>query len=203
MQKIRKIILAILLCYGLPLFAAERTVLVLGDSLSAGYGIAAGAGWVDLLRQRLAARETPWRVVNRSISGDTTAGGVTRLPPLLQEYRPDLVIIELGSNDGLRGFGFKQMRENLQAMITAVEAAGGRVVLVGGRLPPNYGPAYTEAFQGLFKGLADANQVPLVPFLLEGVAQERSLMQADGYHPNAQAQSQLLQNVWSVLQGSL
>ena len=194
--------LLILLCIGnAPLWAKESTILVVGDSLSAGYGIDAEAGWVNLLRRRLAAQAASWRVINRSISGDTTAGGLARLPPLLEQYRPDIVIIELGSNDGLRGLSFEQMKANLQAMIDASRAAGGRVLLVGGRLPPNYGKAYTEAFHRSFQQLAQANQLPLVPFLLEGVALDRSLMQADGYHPNAKAQPRLMENVWSVLKG--
>ena len=178
-------------------------MLVVGDSLSAGYGIDVDAGWVNLLRRRLASQEAHWRVVNRSISGDTTAGGLARLPALLEQFRPDIVIIELGSNDGLRGLSFKQMQANLQAMIDASRAAGGWVLLVGGRLPPNYGAVYTQAFYDSFQELAQANQVPLVPFLLEGVAQDRSLMQADGYHPNAKAQPRLLENVWSVLKKAL
>jgi acyl-CoA thioesterase-1 len=174
-------------------------MLVLGDSLSAGYGIDVEAGWVNLLRQRLHSQAQPWRVINRSISGDTTAGGRARLPALLEEYQPQIVIIELGSNDGLRGFSFRQMRENLHAMIEAVETSGGQVVLVGGRLPPNYGAAYAEAFHALFKEVAQAKQVPLVPFLLEQVALDRSLMQSDGYHPNEAAQPRLLETVWPVL----
>ena len=194
--------LLILLCIGnAPLWAKESTILVVGDSLSAAYGIDVDAGWVNLLRRRLAVQAASWTVINRSISGDTTAGGLARLPPLLEQYRPDIVIIELGSNDGLRGLSFEQMKANLQAMIDASRAAGGRVLLVGGRLPPNYGKAYTEAFHRSFQQLAQANQLPLVPFLLEGVALDRSLMQADGYHPNAKAQPRLMENVWSVLKG--
>jgi len=198
------VILWLLLCLGsMPSWAAQRTILVVGDSLSAGYGIDADSGWVNLLRRRLATRDDAWQLVNRSISGDTTAGGLARLTPLIAQYRPQIVILELGSNDGLRGLSFEQMRGNLQAMIDAVEAAGGRVLLVGGRLPPNYGAAYAEAFHRSFRKLAEANDLPLVPFLLEGVAQERSLMQADGYHPNAAAQPRLLDNVWGVLEPML
>lgn len=203
MQKVRTLLIYLLLCCAFPAGAAERTILVLGDSLSAGYGIDAQAGWVNLLRQRLETRALTWQVVNRSISGDTAAGGLARLPDLLQQYQPQIVIIELGSNDGLRGLSFSQLRENLQAMIKAVEAAGGRVVLVGGRLPPNYGAAYAEAFHQLFREIAQAQGLPLVPFLLEQVAQDRSLMQSDGYHPNETAQPRLLENVWPVLEGLL
>ncbi|MGD8588716.1 MAG: arylesterase [Chromatiales bacterium] len=203
MVRFNAILLLTLCLVSVPLWATQRTILVLGDSLSAAYGIDAERGWVNLLRQRLALRDEVWNVVNRSISGDTTAGGLARLPPLLEQYRPSIVIIELGSNDGLRGLSFKQMRSNLQAMIDAAETAGGQVLLVGGRLPPNYGAAYTELFHQSFRELAQVNRLPLVPFLLEGVAQDRSLMQADGYHPNAQAQPLLLENVWNPLQGIL
>jgi acyl-CoA thioesterase-1 len=203
MVKFNSILVLVLCLSSMTLWATSGTILVLGDSLSAGYGIDTERGWVNLLRRRLAERDSAWRVVNRSISGDTTAGGLARLPPLLEQYRPAVVIIELGSNDGLRGLSFKQMRANLQAMIDASEAAGARVLLVGGRLPPNYGRAYTEAFQQSFRELAQANELLLVPFLLEGVAQDRSLMQADGYHPNAAAQPRLLENVWVVLEGVL
>jgi acyl-CoA thioesterase-1 len=200
MQKVRTLLIYLLLCCAFPAGAVERTILVLGDSLSAGYGIDAEAGWVNLLRQRLSVRDATWQVINQSISGDTTAGGLARLPPLLQQYQPQIVIIELGSNDGLRGLAFSQLRENLQAMIKAVEAAGGRVVLVGGRLPPNYGAAYAESFHQLFREIAEVHGTPLIPFLLEQVAQDRSLMQSDGYHPNAAAQPRLLENVWPVLE---
>ena len=203
MIKFNAILLLILCMSSMPLWATQRTILVLGDSLSAGYGIEAEQGWVNLLRLQLASQEGSWKVINRSISGDTTAGGPARLPPLLQEYRPQIVILELGSNDGLRGLSFQQMRANLQRMIDAVKAAGGQVVLVGGRLPPNYGAVYSEAFHQLFRQLAEDNGLPLVPFLLEGVAQDRSLMQQDGYHPNAAAQPHLLQNVWMVLKDRL
>jgi acyl-CoA thioesterase-1 len=198
------VLIWLLLCLGsMPSWATQGTILVLGDSLSAGYGIEAEQGWVNLLRQRLATRNEPWRVLNRSISGDTTAGGLARLPELLQAHQPQIVILELGSNDGLRGFSFSQIRQNLNAMIDAVETAGGQVVLVGGRLPPNYGAAYADAFHALFKEVAQERQVPLVPFLLERVALDRTLMQADGYHPNAAAQPQLLETVWPVLESVL
>lgn len=200
MRKIHHLLLwVVLLGAILPAWSAERSILVLGDSLSAGYGIEVDQGWVNLLRQRLQSTDPPWRVVNGSVTGDTTAGGLSRLPALLERYRPEIVIIELGSNDGLRGLSFKQLRKNLLAMIALVDSGGGRVLLIGGRLPPNYGEAYSEAFHRLFMEVAAARSLPLVPFLLEGVAQDRGLMQADGYHPEAQAQPLMLENVWPVL----
>ena len=192
-----------MLAVAMPLPASERVVLVLGDSLSAAFGINPKDGWVSLLQQRLDTRGGGWRVVNAGISGDTTAGGLSRLPHLLELHRPQLVIIELGSNDGLRGFGFDQIRTNLRRMIALSRGSGAKVVLVGARLPPNYGVAYADAFHRLFLEVAESEQVSLVPFLLEGVAQDRSLMQGDGYHPNAEAQLRLLENVWPTLESSM
>ena len=160
----------LLLLFSLSANALERSLLVLGDSLSAAYGIPREAGWVQLLERRLAALRPPWRLVNASISGETTAGGLTRLPRLLERHRPRLVIIELGSNDGLRGLSLARMEENLHAMIGLARARGARVLLVGGRLPPNYGEAYATAFRQGFQALAESEQVALVPFLLAGVA---------------------------------
>jgi acyl-CoA thioesterase-1 len=191
-------VLAVVLS-ALPLAASARTLLVLGDSLSAAFGINTDKGWVELLRTRLADEPQPWELVNASLSGETTAGGLTRLPALLQQHAPELVIIELGSNDGLRGLGFGQMRGNLARMIELVKDAGGEAVLVGGMLPPNYGAAYADAFHDQFRQIAASHEVSLVPFLLVGVAQDRKLMQADGYHPTAEAQPRLLENVWPVL----
>jgi acyl-CoA thioesterase-1 len=183
-----------------PAQAAERVLLVLGDSLSAAFGIPAEDGWVALLQQRLAGRSPAWRVVNAGISGDTTAGGVSRLPRLLELHRPDLVVIELGSNDGLRGFGFDQIRANLERLIDLSREAGAQPLLVGGRLPPNYGTAYAEAFHDQFLIVAEQRRVALVPFLMEGVALKRELMLDDGYHPNSAAQPYLLDNVWPALE---
>ncbi|MEN8179956.1 MAG: arylesterase [Pseudomonadota bacterium] len=201
--KIKLILCVILLWSVLPAWSAERSILVLGDSLSAAYGIDTDAGWVNLLQQRLSERQPAWRVINGSITGDTTAGGLSRLPPLLEQHQPEIVIIELGSNDGLRGLSFRQLRKNQLEMIDAVEESGGQVLLIGGRLPPNYGAAYIEAFHQLFRGVAEVRSLPLVPFLLEGVAQDRNLMQADGYHPAEVAQPRLLENVWLVLEALL
>lgn len=189
----------ILLCALLfaPLAAAQPPViLVFGDSLSAGYGIDVRDGWVALLQQRIRNQGYPHAVVNASISGETTAGGRSRLPGALKRHQPDIVVLELGANDGLRALSLAQTRDNLAAMIRHAKAAGARVVLVGIHLPPNYGPAYTRSFHEIFGELARRYQTGLVPFLLEGVALDRTLMQADGLHPRAAAQPRILDNVW-------
>ena len=175
---------------------AGDTVLVVGDSISASYGMQTEEGWVNLLRDRLRGRST---VVNASISGDTTGGGVARLDKTLAEHRPSIVIIELGGNDGLRGYPVANIRANLLAMTEAVIAAGAEPILAGMQIPPNYGPAYTEAFRRMYVDIAARTGARLVPFLLEGVATDRDLMQRDGIHPTASAQPRLLDNVWAVL----
>ena len=183
-----------------PARAEAPVVLVLGDSLTAAYGIALEDGWVALLQGRLRERGLDWRVVNAGISGDTTAGGLTRLPELLDRHHPAILIVELGANDGLRGFKPALVRDNLARITESGRAAGSRVLLTGIQLPPNYGAAYNQAFQAVFKDLAAAQGVPLVPGLLAGVAEDRALMQADGVHPGAAAQPRILDNVWSVLE---
>jgi acyl-CoA thioesterase-1 len=185
-------------CLGLA--PAAPVIMVFGDSLSAGYGLPQGKGWVDLLRQRLEHDGYHYRVVNASISGDTTLGGRSRLADALAEHRPAVVVLELGANDGLRGQSIADVRDNLQRMIRASEAQGAKVVLVGMRIPPNYGPGYTKKFQGVFVEVSRQARVPLVPFLLEGVADKRELFQADGLHPTVEAQAVLLDNVWQRLQ---
>ena len=180
--------------------AAPPVILVLGDSLSAAYGIALADGWVALLQSRLRERGLDWRVVNAGISGDTTAGGLTRLPELLKRHRPAILIVELGANDGLRGLKPTVVRDNLARIIQAGRAAGSRVLLTGIQLPPNYGAAYNQAFQAVFQDLAAAQGVPLVPGLLAGVVEDRALMQADGVHPGAAAQPRILDNVWPLLE---
>ena len=181
-------------------FAARSpTLLVLGDSLSAGFGTAIDQGWVSLLKQRIAEQGLPHEVINASISGDTTAGGLSRLPSLLAEHQPAVVIIELGANDGLRGFPPKQIAAALTALTEQAQAAGARVLLAGLRLPPNYGSAYADQFQAVYGQVAAATGAALVPRLLAGVAEDRGLMQADGLHPTAAAQPRLLDNVWPVL----
>jgi acyl-CoA thioesterase-1 len=184
-----------------PAARAEPPVLlVLGDSLSAAYGIPAEQGWVSLLQRRLAERGFPHRVVNASISGDTTSGGLSRLPATLERHRPALVILELGANDGLRGQPPMAMANNLGRMIELSRQAGARVLLAEMRVPPNYGPLYAQKFQATFGELAKRYEIPLIPFLLDGVAGNTALIQDDGLHPRAEAQTQVLDNVWPVLE---
>lgn len=175
-------------------------VLVLGDSLSAGYGLPLEQGWVSLLQKRIRAEGMPHRVVNASISGDTTAGGLSRLPALLDEHRPDVVILELGANDGLRGFSPRQIENSLERLVGLARDADSRVLIAGVRLPPNYGAAYAERFQRVFAEVAGRTDAALVPRLLQDVAENGELMQADGLHPGASAQPQILDNVWPALQ---
>ncbi len=183
--------------------AKARTILVLGDSLSAGYGIKVQEGWVSLLANRLQTEGYGYRVVNASVSGETTTGGLNRLPRALQLHKPDIVVLELGANDGLRGLPLATTRENLKRMIELSKAQRARVVLVGMKMPPNYGQRYTEGFEGLFVELAARHKLPLVPFFLDKVALVPGLMQADGLHPTAEAQPILLANVWPQLDGLL
>ena len=180
-------------------FAQPGIILVLGDSLSAGYGLPTGRGWVNLLQQRLTQRKLDYTVVNASISGDTTAGGRARLPAALSEHRPAIVIIELGANDGLRGQTLDSMRENLTEMVRASHKSGARVLLVGMQIPPNYGQEYTRKFQQTFADVAKAEKVALVPFLLDGFADRRAMFQPDGVHPTEQAQPAMLDTVWRQL----
>lgn len=183
-----------------PAVAAAQSILVLGDSLSAGYGVPEGRGWVALMRQRVEQRLPGTEVINASISGETTQGGLTRLPALLSRHKPDLVVVELGANDGLRGTPLPLIRQNLLQLIRLSQDAGARVLLIGMRLPPNYGPRYTDGFHKLFADVAQARQVPDVPFLMDGVALDRSLLQSDGLHPTEAAQPRLLENVWPYLE---
>ena len=175
-------------------------ILVLGDSLSAEYGLPRGAGWVRLLEQRLDARAgVKYTVVNASISGETTRGGLTRLPQLLETHRPSVVVIELGANDGLRGLPLEAMRANLKAMAEAARGSGARVLLVGIRVPPNYGRDYTERFFASFAEVARQTRSALAPFLLDGLAEDLAMFQADRIHPNEKAQPRMLDNVWPHL----
>ena len=183
--------------------AAAPLVLIVGDSLSAEYGLPRGSGWVALLQARLAQQKIAAEVVNASISGDTTSGGRTRLPALLKQHRPGLVVLELGANDALRGLPLLMTYDNLDAMTKAAQAAGAKVVIVGMQLPPNYGRKYGEEFAALFATVAKARDAALVPFLLKGVAdvpQAEMLFQRDGIHPIAAAHPTILANVWPVLQ---
>ena len=183
--------------------ADKPVILVLGDSLSAAYGIERSQGWVALLENRLVEEGYPYRVVNASISGDTTAGGLSRLPRALDQFQPEIVIIELGANDGLRGLNNDQTRLHLKQMITLVRAVPSRPLLLGIMLPPNFGKAFSEKFLLIYQELAEQLDVPLVPFLLEGVADRPELMQRDGLHPRAEGQPLMLELVWLKLQPML
>jgi acyl-CoA thioesterase-1 len=180
--------------------AAAGTLLVVGDSISAASGLDSRQGWVSLLERRLAEAGYGYRVINASVSGDTSAGGLARLPTLLARYRPDLLIIELGGNDGLRGQAPAQLQQNLAAMIDQARTQGIRVLLLGMRLPPNYGVRYTKAFSQVYAELAEQRQVTLVPFFLDGVGGVPGMMQADGIHPTVAAQPKLLENLWPALE---
>lgn len=175
------------------------TLLVWGDSLSAGYGLRPGEAWPSLLQTRLAQEGFPHRVINASVSGETSAGGRTRLPAALAEHKPQILVLELGANDGLRGLRPQLMADNLSAMIIAAQAAGAKVLLVGMQMPPNYGPAYTRRFHATFVEVAEQAQVPLVPFLFEGFADQPDKFLPDGIHPTAAAQHLMLDNVWPHL----
>lgn len=179
--------------------ALAGTLLVVGDSISAAFGLDSSQGWVHLLEKRLVEQGYPHRVVNASLSGDTSAGGVARLPGLLAEHRPSLVIVELGGNDGLRGQSPAQLQQNLAAMVEQAQQAGAKVLILGMQLPPNYGVRYTTAFARVFSQVAQEQQVPLVPFFLQGVGGVPGMMQYDGIHPAAQAQPILLENLWPSL----
>jgi len=178
---------------------SERTLLVFGDSLSAAYGLRAEQGWVTQLQQRLASEGYGYHVVNASVSGETTSGGRNRLQRALAQHRPAVVLVELGANDGLRGLPVKDTQANLRAMIQAAQVAGAKVLLLGIHIPPNYGPQYTQAFDAMYTSLAAEMKVPLLPFLLEGIAMNTRYMQADGLHPNAAGQPRVLANVWPRL----
>lgn len=175
------------------------TVLVWGDSLSAGYGLRPQQSWPSLLGERISAARLPHKVVNASISGETTAGGLARLPAALEVHKPSVIVIELGANDGLRGLPVKAMAANLQAMVDASRKAGAQVLLVGMRMPPNYGPDYTASFEATFRDLAKTKRVRLVPFMMEGFADQRHYFQADGIHPVAEAQPLILDTIWREL----
>lgn len=183
--------------------AAAPTILVLGDSLSAEYGLARGTGWVALLEQRLAPRKNPPRIINASVSGETTSGGRSRLPALLAQHKPQIVVIELGANDALRGLPLQHTEDNLRLMLQAAQKSGAQALLIGMQMPPNYGARYARDFAALFARVAQEVRSPLVPFLLQGVADApnaAALFQADRIHPRAEAQPTMLDNVWPALQ---
>lgn len=175
--------------------AKEPVILVVGDSISAAFGMSMQAGWVSLMEKRLQQQIPQLTVINASISGDTTAGGLKRLPALLEQHQPTRTLIELGGNDGLRGMPINRIKANLQNMIAMAQAANSEVLLLGMQIPPNYGPRYTEMFRDIYTDLAQENEVDLVPFLLEGVAERKELMQDDGIHPTAEAQPIILEQV--------
>ena len=179
------------------------TLLVYGDSLSASYGIEEEQGWTNLLQIKLRSERFPVDVINGSVSGETTTGGLARLPAMLDSYQPELLILELGGNDGLRGLPLDLMRENLASMIDLAKANGAEVILTGIQIPPNYGPRYTAPFFETYSALAEQKSLALVPFLIEGIVQQPELMQKDGIHPRAEAQSMILDNVWPILKPKL
>lgn len=200
------LIVSLALIISLPCVATESqpsnspTILIMGDSLSASFGIRTSEGWAALLQKRLAAENLPHRAINASISGETTNGGLSRLPQALNTHKPQTVIIELGANDGLRGLPINLMRENLRRMIKLSQLAKSQVLILGMRLPPNYGPRYTQTFNQVFIELAKEYKTGVVPFFLTEVATKSELMQSDGLHPTARAQKIILDTVWSQLQ---
>jgi acyl-CoA thioesterase-1 len=200
---IGRFLVVILLVWSGLVSAAPRAVLVLGDSLSSAHHIATDSGWVHLLETRLRQSADPRPVVNASISGETTAGGLVRLPKLLVDNKPALVILELGANDGLRGLSIAEIRSNLTTMIEGCQYAGAAVVLVGIELPINYGPQYRDGLRAMYRALSEEFNLPLVPFLLAGVALDPDLMQDDGLHPKAEGEPKVLENVWPVLEPAL
>lgn len=181
----------------IPQLAHAAAILVFGDSLSAGYGLPAGKSWVDLLQRKLA--KTPYRIVNASISGETTSGGLTRIEPALARFKPEIVILELGANDGLRGEPVEFTKKNLDAIVLACKKHHARVLLVGMRLPPNYGPKYAADFAAVFPKLAKRRGLGFVPFMLEGFAGNLGDFQSDGMHPSEKAQNKVLSNIWNGL----
>ncbi|MEY4847030.1 MAG: hypothetical protein RLZZ36_143 [Pseudomonadota bacterium] len=191
--------LAALPASGTTATVPPRTILVLGDSVSAGYGLTIGEGWVSLLQGRLKMQGYGYRVVNASVSGETTTGGLARLPRALSVHRPQIVVLELGGNDGLRGLPLETSRANLEKMIQLSKAAGAQVVLLGMKMPPNYGPRYAQGFERTFAELARKHRLPFEPFFLDKIALVPGMLQADGLHPTAKAQPAMLDSVWPVL----
>ena len=200
---IARLVLVVLLVGCGPALAAPAPVLVFGDSLSSAHHIAVESGWVHLLELKLEASKNPRPVVNASISGETTSGGLQRLPKILSDTKPALVVLELGANDGLRGLPLAEIRENLVKMIRASQAAGAAVVLLGIELPINYGPQYRDGLRGIYRDVAAEFNLPLVPFVLDGVALNPDLMQDDGLHPKAEGEPKVLDNVWPVLEPAI
>ncbi|MGD8176815.1 arylesterase [Marinimicrobium sp. ARAG 43.8] len=193
----------LLFCGSLSMAQQAPVILVMGDSLSAGYGIDVQEGWVTLLEERLSEQGFPHQVVNGSVSGETSGGGLNRLPRLLEQHEPSWVILELGGNDGLRGYPVSDLRGNLEEIVAMSRDSGADVLLLGMQIPPNYGPRYTRQFAEVYPALAEELDLALVPFMLEGVATDSTLMQRDGIHPNADAQPLILETVWPVLHPQL
>ena len=198
-DKLRRVLLLCLMLCAPAAYSASKTLLVLGDSISAEYGLPRESGWVSLLQKRLSDDKLAINVVNASISGETTAGGLTRLPALLQQHKPALLIIELGGNDGLRGLSLAATQANLREMIKSAERIGARVLLLGMRVPPNYGPDYSKRFAAMYQGLGRERNVKLVPFLFAGLEDTERFFQQDRIHPNQRAQAVMLDSVWPVL----
>lgn len=180
--------------------AAKPVILIYGDSLSAGYGLAQQQGWVTLLEKRINAEHYPYTVMNASISGETTSGGLSRFASTLAKTKAKIVVLELGANDGLRGLPIKNMADNLKAMIEQSKKSGAKILLLGMKIPPNYGPEYTRSFSDTYTQLSKEQKVSLVPFMLENIAARRELIQDDGLHPNLQGQPIILENIWPCLQ---
>jgi acyl-CoA thioesterase-1 len=202
-DKLKRVLLLCLMLCAPAAYSASKTLLVLGDSISAEYGLPRDSGWVSLLQTRLSDDKLPVSVVNASISGETTAGGLTRLPGLLQQHKPAVLIIELGGNDGLRGLSLAATQSNLREMIKSADRIGARVLLLGMRVPPNYGPDYSKRFAAMYQGLARERNVKLVPFLFAGLEDTERFFQQDRIHPNQRAQTVMLDNVWPSLQSLL
>ena len=198
-----RIILFVLLWSAAGITHAAATILVFGDSIAAGYGLPQGAGWAELLRERLAREKYDYKVVNASLTGETTVGGKNRLAAALVRHKPQIVILELGGNDGLRGTAIGTLHGNLAAMIADCRKYNSRVLLIGMRVPPNYGSDYEEKFRAVYAAVARSHRVPLVPFLFEGFATDRGKFQPDGIHPTAAAQAQMLDTVWQQLRPML
>ena len=191
-----------LFCLFIPLGTAAQTtatILVMGDSLSAEYGIQRGSGWVTLLQNQLRQQGSTWEVINASISGETTAGGLTRMATLLQQKKPKIVLLELGANDALRGFSVKETEKNLRTMIQLSKKSGAKVLLFRMQIPPNYGQDYTKQFKEIYPKLASSEHIQLLPFFMSGVATNKDLFQADNIHPNEKAQVALYKNVWGAM----
>ncbi|MDP3903590.1 MAG: arylesterase [Methylococcaceae bacterium] len=192
-------ILSVLIIALMSMPTSAKSIVVLGDSISAGYGIEVRQGWVALLRDQLQSHNPPYSVHNESISGDTTAGGLARINPALQRHQPNVVIIELGANDGLRGLAPTLIKSNLTELIHRAQKTGAKVLLLSMRIPPNYGKRYTDMFYDIYPALAKELKIAYVPFILEDVALVNDLMQADGLHPNAKAQSLIVEKIWPQL----